>query len=150
MLALLAVTLLSAANAMAPSEFAAWSQQMSVASGTEAGGGAVIQPGKAVRASLHPAEHFKLVPAPKVIGPNGVTLTVAVSTPGMYRVALGTRAWVDLICDGKVMQSTVDRHGPRCMNIRKMIDFLLFPGTYTLQLSGSEAVSIAVLAARVA
>ena len=129
MLALLAVTLLSAeaptpvqgasqeqacssTNAMVPSEFAAWSQQMSVASGTEADGGAVIQPGKAVRASLHPAEHLKLVPAPKVIGPIGGTLTFAVSAPGIYRVALGTRAWVDLIRDGKVMQSTALRHGP--------------------------------------
>lgn len=108
----------------------------------------MIHPGQAVRASLHPAQHLKLVPAPKMIGPNGGTLTLVVATPGTYRLALGSRTWIDIIRDGKVMPTSTHGHGPKCSGIRKMVDYVLSPGNYTVQLSASEADSVAVLAAK--
>lgn len=133
-----------------PAELAGWSQQAPVAAGTEAGGGATIHPGQAVLASLHPAQHLKLNPAPEKVGPNGGTLTLVVAEAGTYRVAVGQRAWVDLIRDGKVTSSSAHGHGPKCTGIRKMVDFVLSPGNYTLQLSGSEAESVAILAVKIA
>ena len=133
-----------------PVELTGWSQQAPVAAGTEAGGGATIRPGQAVLASLHPAQHLKLTPAPEKVGPNGGTLTLVVAEAGTYRVAVGQRAWVDLIRDGKVTSSSAHGHGPKCTGIRKMVDFVLSPGNYTLQLSGSEAESVAVLAVKIA
>jgi hypothetical protein len=137
-------------RAALPTDLAGWSEQAPVAAGTEAGGGATIRPGQAVRASLHPARHLKLSPPPKTIGPNGGTLTLVIAAPGTYRIALGERTWIDLIRDGKVVQSSTHGHGPKCTGIRKMVEFVLSAGNYTVQLSGSEAESIALLAVKVA
>jgi len=133
-----------------PPELAGWSQQTPVAAGIEAGGGANVTPGEAVLVSLHPAKHLTLRPAPKTVGANGGTLTLTIATPGTYRLALGGKAWVDLIRDGAALTSTAHRHGPKCSGIRKMVDFALDPGRYTIQLSGSEATSVALLVAKLA
>lgn len=136
-------------RASVPPELAAWAGQAPVAAGTEAGGGAIIRPGEAVRVSLHPANHLKLNPAPKVLGPNGGTLTLAISAPGTYRLALGGRSWLNVIRNGTVTPSSARSNGPKCSGIRKMVDYVLNPGQYTIQLSGSEAESVTLLAVRV-
>lgn len=133
-----------------PSELAGWSKQMPVAAGVEAGGGASLTVGQAVLVSLHPAKHLKLNPAPKVLAPNGGTLTLAITEPGTYRVSLGGKAWIDLVRGGTLLSSTAHGHGPKCTGVRKMVDFALTPGNYTVQLSGSDAESIALLVAKVA
>ena len=133
-----------------PAELSAWSQQKPVAAGTEPGGGATIQAGQAVRVSLQPAEHLKLAPAPKTVGPNGGTLTLVITAPGTYRLALGERAWVDLVRAGRVIPSSAHDNGPKCSEVRKIVDFVLTPGQYVVQLSGSEAESLVFLAAKVA
>lgn len=132
-----------------PAEFAAWAEQAPVVAGTEAGGGATIQPGAAVRVSLHPASHLKLNPAPRMVGPHGGTLTLAVTAPGTYRLALGGPYSVDLIRNGRATRSSAPSPGPRCSSIRKTMDFVLSPGHYTVQLSGSEAENVVLLAVKV-
>lgn len=133
-----------------PADLVGWAEQAPVAAGTEPGGGATIRPGQAVRASLHPARHLKLSPAPKTVGPNGGTLTLVIAAPGTYRLALGEPTWIDLIRDGKLVQSSAHSNGPKCTGIRKMIDFVLPAGNYTVQLSGSQAESVTLLAVKVA
>ncbi len=140
----------SIVRAALPIELAAWSQQMPVAAGTEAGGGAAIVPGRAVLASLHPARHLTLRPQPKQAVANGGTLTLAIAEVGTYRVALGGKAWIDVVRGGAAVASVAHGHGPACTGVTKMVDFILAPGTYTVQLSGSEADSLALLVAKVA
>jgi hypothetical protein len=132
-----------------PAEFAGWSEQTPVAAGTEAGGGATIRLGQAVRVALHPAQHLKLDPAPKRAGPHGGTLTLVIAQAGTYRLALGAPVWIDLIQNNKALASSAHAHGPKCSGIRKTVTFNLSPGNYVVQLSGSDADSVSLLAAKV-
>ena len=67
-----------------------------------------------------------------------------------YRVALGGKAWIDVVRGGAAVASVAHGHGPACTGVTKMVEFILAPGTYTVQLSGSEADSLALLVAKVA
>jgi hypothetical protein len=54
---------------------------------------------------------------------------------GRYRVALDQAAWIDIVRDGKALTSVAHGHGPNCTTIRKIVDFDLTPGAYTLKLT---------------
>lgn len=58
-----------------------------------------------------------------------------ITKPGRYRVALDQPGWVDLVRDGKPLTSVAHGHGPKCTTIRKIIDFDLTAGSYTLKLT---------------
>lgn len=58
-----------------------------------------------------------------------------ITKPGRYRVALDQPGWVDLVRDGKPLTSVGHGHGPKCTTIRKIIDFDLTAGSYTLKLT---------------
>lgn len=68
---------------------------------------------------------------------------------GTYRVALDSAAWIDLVRDGQTVTSTAHGHGPPCTGIRKMVDFLLTPGSYTMQIAANGQPQLTVLVARV-
>jgi hypothetical protein len=132
-----------------PAELAAWSKQTPVAAGIKAGGGASVTPGQALLVALHPASLVTLAPVPKENGGHAGTLTLTVQEAGNYRVALGGRAWVDLVGTGRALSSSAHGHGPKCTGIRKMVDYTLKPGRYTIQLSGSQADNMPLLVAKV-
>ncbi len=132
-----------------PAELAAWSKQTPVAAGIKAGGGASVTPGQALLVALHPANLVTLAPVPKDNGGHAGTLTLTVQEAGNYRVALGGRAWVDLVDTGRALSSSAHGHGPKCTGIRKMVDYTLKPGRYTIQLSGSQADNMPLLVAKV-
>lgn len=70
----------------------------------------------------------------------------AIDTPGTYRVALSAGAWIDVVDGrGKALESIAHTQGPACSGIRKIVDFALAPGAYTLQLSGAKAPALRVL-----
>ncbi len=133
-----------------PPELAGWSQQTPVSAGVKPGEGATITIGQGALVSLHPAQHLALSPAPKNATGNGGTLAFAVATPGTYRIALSGKAWIDVLHAGKSLASVAHAHGPKCTGVRKMVDFTLAPGNYTLQLSGADADRITLLVARLA
>ncbi|WP_294046367.1 hypothetical protein [Sphingomonas sp.] len=84
-------------------------------------------------------------PAP---GSFGGVVPLTVTTYGTYRVALSAGAWIDLIDPAKTsLKSVAHTEGPACSGIRKIVDFTLAPGRYTLQLSSAKAASIRVLVA---
>lgn len=58
-----------------------------------------------------------------------------ITAPGRYRVALDQPGWVDVVRGGKPLASVGHGHGPACTTIRKIIDFDLTAGNYTLKLS---------------
>lgn len=132
-----------------PSELAGWSAQVPVSAGTKAGEGAALEIGRAALVSLHSAKHLDFAAPKATAEANGGTLAIAVAKPGMYRVALGSGAWVDLVQDGKPVASKAHAHGPRCSGIRKTVDFALEPGNYTIQLSGSAEDTVAMMVVRV-
>ena len=68
----------------------------------------------------------------------GGLLQVAVAARGTYRVALGSAAWIDLVDgNGTAVVSAAHSHGPACSGVHKIVDFVLAPGTYILQISGN-------------
>jgi hypothetical protein len=58
-----------------------------------------------------------------------------IANGGRYRVALDQGGWIDLVRDGKPLTSVAHGHGPNCTTIRKIVDFDLTPGSYTLKLT---------------
>ena len=149
---LFAVLLLQAAPATAPVCTAtvappAGLEAWSVAPGMTAD---AIAPGKNIALTLDPIDKvtFPLAPERKpVAGTFGGVYHVTVATAGTYRLALQNGAWIDLVRDGKSLTSVAHMEGPPCSGIRKIVDFALQPGTYTLQLSGAKAAPMRILIA---
>jgi hypothetical protein len=84
-------------------------------------------------------------PAP---GSYGGMLSVEIADAGTYVAALAAPAWIDVVKDGKPLDSTAHSHGPDCSTIRKLVEFSLEPGRYTIQLAGSPAQTIRFMIAR--
>ncbi|ODT87685.1 homogentisate 1,2-dioxygenase [Phenylobacterium sp. SCN 70-31] len=66
---------------------------------------------------------------------------------GTYTVALSTGAWIDVVRDGKVVESTAHGRGPACTGIRKMVAFPLEPGRYVIQIAANGAPDLSILVA---
>jgi hypothetical protein len=65
----------------------------------------------------------------------GATASIPIARGGRYRIALDQPGWIDVMRGEQVIESVAHGHGPRCSSIRKIVDFNLQPGTYTLRLS---------------
>lgn len=107
--------------------------------------------GRAARLALSPTPQVRYLLSPEKPGGSssyGGLVRVDISEAGTYRVALGSAAWVDLVSAGKAMTSSAHGHGPDCTGIRKMVDFPLTPGRYTLQVAGSSEPQITVMMVR--
>lgn len=128
-----------------PPELAGWADPAAAKSGDAIaiGRGAVLalQPSGAVTFAVAPAKS----PA---AGTFSGTVLFEVKAAGTYRVALNGPVWVDVIGGGKALASVTHGHGPACSPVRKMVDFVLTPGRYALQLSGAKTASVTVLIAR--
>ena len=78
----------------------------------------------------------------------GGLVRIDVPAAGTYRVALSSAAWVDLVRGGTAVTSVNHGHGPECSGIRKMVDYALQPGRYTLQVAANGDQAITVLVAQ--
>lgn len=137
-----------------PPELSAWSM---LAYHDAAAGPAMLDKarltlGETARVTLVPMAgvHYRRSPEkPGAADSYGGLMQLAVTTRGTYRVVLGAHSWVDLIApDGGSVTSVAHSMGPACTGIRKMVDFTLNPGTYTLQISGNPTAAISVLVLR--
>ncbi|HEX7695069.1 MAG TPA: hypothetical protein VF409_11305 [Sphingomonas sp.] len=80
-------------------------------------------------------------------GTFGGVYHVTIATAGTYRIALAAGAWIDLVRDGEAVATSGHMEGAPCSGIRKIVDFVLDPGTYTLQLSGAKTADMRLLIA---
>ncbi|ABE63535.1 hypothetical protein Nham_2757 [Nitrobacter hamburgensis X14] len=64
-------------------------------------------------------------------------MLIDVREAGTYRVALDSAAWIDLVRGRQAVISIAHGHGPACTGIRKIVDFPLAPGLYTLQIAAN-------------
>jgi hypothetical protein len=55
---------------------------------------------------------------------------------------------VDVIREGAAVPSVAHGHGPACTGIRKMVDFDLASGAYTLQLAGNASATLPLMLVR--
>jgi hypothetical protein len=136
-----------------PPAYAAWNAQAPLTSAVAAAalGAATITPDHAVLAELHPTREVAYVMQPEKPGgavAKGGIFQIEIAMAGVYRVAIGSGAWLDVLKDGKPLMSVAHGHGPTCSGIRKMVDFPLEPGRYVLQISANADPKIAVLILR--
>jgi hypothetical protein len=138
------------APAVPEGALSAWTAQADVRAGGDPArlAGAGIKPGGAARVALLPTPevHFPVRPEkPGGSVSHGGLLGLDIAKPGTYRIALGSAAWIDLIGRGKPVASIAHGHGPDCTGIRKMVDFALKPGHYTLQISANAEPQVLLL-----
>lgn len=128
---------------------AAWQSWTSPSAITAAGKPAdqpQIEIDAAYQVKLVPAAEALYDPAPKEVTPGsfGGLLMLTVKDAGDYSIALDSRAWVDVIRDGQVVESTAHGHGPACTSLRKKVVFPLTPGIYTIQLANAPQASVKI------
>lgn len=75
----------------------------------------------------------------------GGLFQIEIKESGTYRVVLGNASWIDLVKDGKVAKSVAHSQGAENSGIRKMVDYPLEAGVYTLQLSAGADTTSAIL-----
>lgn len=132
-------------------ELAPWSNPAPLAAAGDAARAPVVAPGQAAEVTLLPTPQVRYPLRPEKPGGSvsyGGLIGVNIAEAGTYRVALGSGAWIDLVKDGVAAKSVAHGHGPDCTGVRKMVDFPLLPGRYTLQLGANGTASIRVLVAR--
>ncbi|TWB68045.1 hypothetical protein FBZ87_11288 [Nitrospirillum amazonense] len=132
-----------------PADLKAWGlAAVPVTAATAPGVAPALTPGTPARVTLVTKEGVTLaVTPPKPAGEKTYAGTVAFTVPaaGPYRIAIDGAAWIDVVADGKSLDSTSHKHGPNCSGIHKVVDFGLAAGTYRLQLSNSPAAAVTVL-----
>ncbi|WP_156360138.1 homogentisate 1,2-dioxygenase [Sphingomonas sp. Leaf10] len=134
-----------------PAELAGWNDRDKVTAGADGGRATLLTPGTAVTGTLLPTADLRHVATPEKAGPvdsRGGLFAFTVATPGRYRVALGSAAWIDILTDGKPVASIGHSHGPACSGIRKMVDFQLGRGRHLVQIAGSRDRAVALMVAR--
>ncbi|WP_233151205.1 homogentisate 1,2-dioxygenase [Sphingomonas mollis] len=130
---------------------AGWSTASPVAAAASDGAAPALPIGASRQASLLPAAQIAYRVAPAKRGSDdsrGGLFAFTVPAGGRYRVALGSGAWIDVVSDGKAVDSVAHGHGPACSGVRKMVDFDLRPGRYLLQIAGSDAASLRLMVSR--
>jgi hypothetical protein len=140
----------AAIDAALPPELSGWTQRADLASATRAADldKAVLTPGRAVTATLHPTRQVDYVAQPEKPGGSvayGGLLRVRVAKAGTYRIVQDSRAWIDVLKGGKAVVSTAHGPGPACTTARKTVEFPLEKGDYVLQVSANAAPSFAVM-----
>lgn len=87
----------------------------------------------------------------------GGMMAVNVSKPGRLKVALGQRAWIDLVRgEGKdfartgrkaiPVPSVAHGHGPDCSGIAKIVEYDVVPGRYVIQIVNAPEAKIQAMA----
>lgn len=141
----------AAASPKLPAEYAGWANPVSVMSANAKAGldKAGLALGKGAKLMLmatpdvaYPAQPEK----PGGAASKGGLASFKIDKAGTYFVALGAAAWIDVVDrNGKAHASVAYGHGPDCSGIRKIVDFKLTPGAYTLQISGADVAEVEVL-----
>jgi hypothetical protein len=109
---------------------------------------AVLELNKASLIGLHPTPKLHYVVRPMNEGGTvsyGGLFQISIKEHGVYRVTLANASWIDLVKDGKAAQSVAHAQGSENSGIRKMVDYNLDEGIYTLQLSAGADTKSAVL-----
>jgi hypothetical protein len=104
-----------------------------------------------VMAVLAPAEGLTFAaPLGKPVAPGdrGGLLVFHIALSGTYRLALGRKAWINVVQRGMSLPSAAHAHGEPCPEVAKMVDFMLAPGDYILQFSDTQVASMPVLLTR--
>lgn len=136
-----------------PPDLAAWATHATriPAAATAARlGEAVLPVDRAVDVELLPTRSVEFVARPGNPGGSvarGGQFRLTIPHAGTWRVAVGARAWIEVVVDGKPVESVGHGGGPACSGIRKVVDYALPAGDHVLMLSASDATVAELLVA---
>jgi hypothetical protein len=144
----------AASPAPLPAELAAWPSHRKAEAAKDRKGyaQAALVIGQRVDAKLSSTPDVHYVVRPEKPGGSvsyGGLFTFSANKAGIYRVALGSAAWVDIVSGQHAVASTAHGHGPECSGILKMVDFPLRPGRYVLQISANGEPTLPLMVARI-
>lgn len=133
-----------------PTELQSWRSPAALKAGVDRKTAvkAALTAGQAVTLALSPTPKIAYPVRPAKPGGSvsfGGLASFTVAQAGTWRVALGTGAWVDVVKDGAAATSIAHGHGPDCSGVRKMVDYSLEPGVYTLQIAANGEDKLTVL-----
>jgi hypothetical protein len=113
-----------------------------IASGTKLD--SALDGGAALQLLPNATVSFILPPARQPKSPDSFGGLIAADVPraGSYQVTLSAEAWIDVIQDGRFLDSIAHSGKRGCADIRKSVRFDLKPGHVTIQVSGAPASSI--------
>jgi hypothetical protein len=105
--------------------------------------------GKPLAAELTPADHVQFAATPGKGAKEGFggLFSLSLKTAARVGVALSGPAWVDVVTGTSPVASVKHGHGPDCSGIRKIVWFDLPAGRHIIQIAGSQARTIKVMAA---
>ena len=98
--------------------------------------------------TLHPLAATRLAAPPerKPQGGHAGLLVVSVPTDGVYRIAAGSRVWIDVVDGTQPVASAKFEGRSGCAKVHKVVAFPLKAGReYRAQISGSETAAVSVL-----
>jgi hypothetical protein len=143
----------STAAASLPAGMEGWSTRAPLEAATGKAGlrAAQVAIGNGIDAKLKPTPDVHYVVRPEKPGGSvsyGGLFNLRISEAATYRVALGSAAWIDVLGGKTAVESSAHGHGPACSGIRKMVDFPLKPGRYTLQIAANGTPDLSLMVAR--
>jgi len=136
-----------------PAALAGWAAPVAMAAATSGDAAeATLTLGQAADLALSPTPQISYPVRPERPGgsvSHGGIVRFVVEQAGVYRVAIDSAAWIDVIAQGQRLESVAHGHGPDCSGIRKMVDFRLEPGTYLLAIAGNGTPGLRAMVASV-
>ncbi|MBW6522477.1 homogentisate 1,2-dioxygenase [Sphingomonas sp. RHCKR47] len=135
-----------------PPELSHWSQRTPLTAGNAPRNAPVLGIARAADLRLAPLGEVQPRIAPGKTPPAGSyagLVMFQVTRPGTYRVALGQKAWIDVVRGRAGVASSAHAMGPRCTGVAKLVDFPLRPGRYVMQLTGAPAPTLPATIVRV-
>lgn len=126
-----------------------WTQSGQGRAGAQAHGAPALILGKPVVATLSPAAHvqFATPPGKGAKDGHGGLFTLSLKQAARVGIALDGPAWVDVVTGTNAVASVEHGHGPACSGIRKIVWFDLPAGRHLVQIAGSKAATMRVMAA---
>lgn len=103
-----------------------------------------------VEASLFPARSVEFPVSPQERGGSvsfAGTLKFDITKKSTYRIITNGRPWVEIVQNGKIIDSTKHQHGEKCWGMEKVLDFPLTPGRYVIELTanGKETIKFMII-----
>lgn len=137
-----------------PNELNAWKSLSYVGAAKNVGelSTALIQLNNASFVGLVNTPKMKYEKTPKNEGgivSYGGMFQVEIKESGLYRIALGNASWIDFLKGDQFVKSVAHKGGPKDSGIKKMVDYVLEAGIYTLQLSAAGDSTTALLITKI-
>ena len=135
-----------------PKDFAAWAgpaERVQASAGGATPAVPILPLGKAVDLQLSPAAdvRFKAAPEQKRAPENAHAglAKLRIPTAGTWRVAASGPAWIDVLGPNGPVASTAHGRMAPCTSLRKVVEFPLSAGDYSLQISGNPGPALRLM-----